>query len=97
MMDREAWVYILRCSDGTFYTGWTFDLQIRLTAHNNGKGARYVLSRRPVELVYREAVVSRSAALRRELEIKRMARTAKEDLVRSFQRREPLDPEGKGL
>lgn len=97
MTDREAWVYILRCSDGTLYTGWTFDLQIRLAAHNSGKGARYVLSRRPAELVYREVVASKSAALRRELEIKRMARATKEDLVRSFQWRDALDCEEKEL
>ena len=77
----EAWVYILRCADGTLYTGWTFDTEARLAAHNCGKGARYTASRLPVEMVYRERVASKNEALRREHRIKRMRRTAKERLV----------------
>ncbi len=77
----EAWVYILRCADGTLYTGWTFDTEARLAAHNGGKGARYTASRLPVEMVYRERVASKNEALRRERRIKRMRRSAKEQLV----------------
>jgi predicted GIY-YIG superfamily endonuclease len=77
----EAWVYILRCADGTLYTGWTFDTEARLSAHNSGKGARYTASRLPVEMVYRERVASKSDALRRERRIKRMRRSAKEQLI----------------
>lgn len=77
----EAWVYILRCADGTLYTGWTFDTEARLGAHNSGKGARYTASRLPVEMVYRERVASKSEALRRERRIKRMRRSAKEQLI----------------
>ena len=77
----EAWVYILRCADGTLYTGWTFDTEARLCVHNSGKGARYTASRLPVEMVYRERGASKSDALRRERRIKRMRRSAKERLI----------------
>ena len=63
-------VYILRCGDGTLYTGCTNDLPRRLQAHQSGRGAKYTRSRLPVELVYQEAVPDRSAALRREAAIK---------------------------
>ena len=58
-------IYILRCGDGTLYTGCTNDLPRRLQAHQSGRGAKYTRSRLPVELVYQEAVPGRSAALRR--------------------------------
>lgn len=74
-------VYILRCGDGTLYTGCTNDLDRRLRAHQAGRGAKYIRSRLPVELVYREAVPDRSAALRREAAIKRMDRRAKLALI----------------
>ena len=74
-------VYILRCGDGTLYTGCTNDLDRRLRAHQAGRGAKYTRSRLPVELVYREAVPDRSAALRREAAIKRMDRRAKLALI----------------
>ena len=74
-------VYILRCGDGTMYTGCTNDLDRRLRAHQAGRGAKYTRSRLPVELVYREAVPDRSAALRREAAIKRMDRRAKLALI----------------
>ena len=66
-------VYILRCGDGTLYTGCTNDLPRRLQAHQSGRGAKYTRSRLPVELVYQEAVPDRSAALRREAAIKSQA------------------------
>ena len=74
-------VYILRCGDGTLYTGCTNDLDRRLRAHQAGRGTKYTRSRLPVELVYREAVPDRSAALRREAAIKRMDRRAKLALI----------------
>ena len=74
-------VYILRCGDGTLYTGCTNDLDRRLRAHQAGRGAKYTRSRLPVELVYREAAADRSAALRREAPIKRMDRRAKLALI----------------
>ena len=74
--------YIVRCSDGTFYTGWTDDLDKRLYAHNSGMGSRYTRARLPVELVYKEELTSKSEALRRERAIKKMSRTAKQCLIR---------------
>lgn len=70
-------VYILRCGDGTLYTGCTNDLHRRLAAHQSGKGAKYTRSRPPVELVYSEPAADKSAALRREADIKRLSRHEK--------------------
>lgn len=77
----EWHVYVVRCADRTLYTGIARDLQARITQHNTGRGAKYTRSRRPVALVYQEAAADRSAALRREHEIKRMAPQAKRALV----------------
>ena len=77
-------VYILRCGDGTLYTGCTNDLPRRLQAHQSGRGAKYTRSRLPVELVYQEAVPDRSAALRREAAIKRLDRGRKLALIAAF-------------
>ena len=78
-------VYMLRCRDGSLYTGIARDPARRLDEHNgaSGRGARYTRARRPVALVYWEPAPDRSAAARREAEIKRMARPAKERLIRS--------------
>ena len=76
----SAWqVYVLRCADGTLYTGIAIDLERRLREHNGelGKGAKYTAARRPVELVYREQRANRSAAAQREAAIKRMSRAQK--------------------
>ena len=74
-------VYILRCGDGSLYTGCTNDLPRRLAAHQSGKGAKYTRSRPPVTLAYQEAVEDKSAALRREIAIKRLRRTEKLALI----------------
>lgn len=79
------WVYILRCADGTLYTGCTNDLSRRLAAHNAGKGAKYTRSRRPVELAYREEVPDKSAALRREAAIKGLSRQEKLALIQGLE------------
>jgi|LSQX01.3.fsa_nt_gb putative endonuclease len=71
------YTYILRCSDNTFYTGYTNDLEGRICAHNAGNGAKYTRGRLPVELVYYEEHESKSEAMRREWEIKRMSRADK--------------------
>ncbi len=76
-----AWCYILRCADGTLYTGWTTDPQRRLRQHNNGSGARYTRSRRPVTLVYLEALPDRRTAMKRERQIKALSRRQKEALI----------------
>jgi putative endonuclease len=79
---RSGWyVYIVRCADATLYTGIARDLQARIATHNAGDGAKYTKGRRPVALVYEEMVASRSAALRREYEIKRMTVPAKRMLI----------------
>ena len=78
---KENVTYILKCADGTLYTGWTNDLDRRLVAHNRGTGAKYTRSRRPVLLVYRESFPTREQAMRREWEIKRLSRKEKEALI----------------
>lgn len=75
------YTYILKCRDGTYYTGWTNNLDQRIKAHNQGKGAKYTRARRPVELAYYEIFSTKEEAMRREAQIKRMARKEKEKLV----------------
>ena len=75
------YVYILRCGDGSLYTGSTDDVPRRLAVHRSGKGAKYTRSHLPVELVYQEALADKSAALRRERAIKAMTRAAKLALI----------------
>jgi putative endonuclease len=73
--------YILECSDGTFYTGWSTDPERRERQHNAGRGARYTRDRRPVRLVYVEQQADKPSALRRELRIKRLPREKKLKLI----------------
>lgn len=73
----DWYVYILRCGDGTLYTGITDDVDRRLAAHRAGKGAKYTRGRGPLQLVYRERTEDKSAALRREIQIKRLSRGEK--------------------
>jgi putative endonuclease len=80
-MNRRWTVYILRCGDGTLYTGISNDLERRVAAHQNGTGARYTRGRRPVRVVLAESAADRGAALRREAEIRRMTRERKMELV----------------
>lgn len=75
------YVYLLRCGDGSLYTGYTDDVERRLAAHRSGKGAKYTRSRLPVELVYSEELPDKSAALRREAAIKRLPRAKKLALI----------------
>jgi UV DNA damage endonuclease len=78
----DAWfLYILRCADGSLYTGITNDVLRRCKQHNAGTAARYTRSRLPVELVYQEPQANRSEALKRELAVKRMTRANKEWLM----------------
>ncbi len=74
-------VYIVRCADGTLYTGYARDPQAREKAHNRGRGARYTAGRRPVCLVYSEPFESLGEALRRERAVKRRSRAQKEALI----------------
>jgi putative endonuclease len=77
----DAWVYILRCADGSLYTGWTVDVAKRLERHRAGKASRYTASRLPVELVYEAAMPDRTAARREEVRIKRLDRARKLELI----------------
>ena len=76
------YTYILKCKDGSLYTGWTNDLEQRVAAHNTGNGAKYTKARRPVELVYFEEFETKEQAMKREYAIKQMARKDKLELVR---------------
>lgn len=80
----KAIVYILRCSDGTLYTGWTFDIEKRISAHNSGSGAKYTRGRTPVSLCYTEELKTKEEALSREREIKKLRRHEKEALIRGL-------------
>ena len=76
------YTYIVKCSDGTFYTGWTNDLPRRMEAHNQGRGAKYTKARRPVTLIYYETFETKEEAMKREYAIKRLSRKEKEELIR---------------
>lgn len=76
------YTYILTCADGTFYCGWTNDLDKRVKAHNAGQGAKYTKSRRPVALSYFETFQTKEEAMKREYAIKRLTRKKKEALLR---------------
>lgn len=78
------YVYILTCSDGTLYTGWTTDLAERLAAHQAGRGARYTRTRLPVKLVYQETCPDRSSAMKRERAIKELTRAQKLALLEKY-------------
>lgn len=78
----ETWsLYVLRCGDGTLYTGIAVDVQSRLEAHRSGKGAKYTRGRGPLELVYTEVCSSHSHALKREMAVKRLTKQEKEVLI----------------
>ncbi len=75
------YVYIVECVDGTYYTGYTTEVKRRIKEHNQGEAAKYTRGRRPVELKYQESCASRSQALKRECEIKKLSRAGKERLI----------------
>ena len=75
------YTYIVRCIDGTLYTGWTTDVKQRMDAHNAGRGAKYTRGRGPVTLVYQEAFETKEAAMQREYQIKHMSREEKLKLI----------------
>ena len=79
----DAWVYMLRCADGSLYTGWSNDLERRLARHRAGTASRYTASRLPVELAMAAAMPDRSSAMREEARIKRLDRSAKLALIES--------------
>ena len=85
----EAYVYILRCHDGSLYTGWTVDLEKRVSTHNSGKGGRYTRSRLPVKLFASLELDDKSAARREEARVKALSRPEKLALAKSW----PVPPE----
>ena len=80
-MEKIWKLYILRCGDGSLYTGIALDVQARLAQHREGTGAKYTRGRGPLELVYSEACESHSQALKREYEIKSLTRSEKLELI----------------
>ncbi len=81
MAGKQNVTYILRCSDGTLYTGWTNNIGKRLEAHNAGKGGKYTRVRTPVELVYLETYETKQEAMSREVQIKQLTRKEKDRLI----------------
>ena len=84
-------VYILRCSDKSLYTGWTVNLTNRLNQHRMGKASKYTRARLPLELAYFEILENKSAALKREAAIKKLSRSEKLDLISNFNLPHQLD------
>ena len=80
-MEQNWHLYILRCGDGTLYTGITTDVEKRFAQHQSGKGAKYTRGRGPLVLVYRETCGSHSQALKREYEVKSLSREKKQELI----------------
>ena len=78
------YLYILRCGDGTFYTGITTDVERRLEEHRQGRGAKYTRGRGPLELAYQEGCGTHSEALKREAAIKKLSREKKEQLIAEY-------------
>jgi putative endonuclease len=87
--------YLLECRDGSYYCGWTTDLEKRVQAHAAGKGARYTRSRLPVSLVYFEELNSRAEAMRREWELRQKDHEIKQNLARSFNEADRKQPDKK--
>ena len=79
----DNYIYILRCADGSLYTGWTNNLEKRLAAHQSGKGGKYTRARLPVALIYYEQFDTKQEAMRREWEIKQLTREEKLSLIAS--------------
>lgn len=80
---QSNYTYILECSDGTLYTGWTTDIDKRLLRHNSGQGAKYTRARLPVKLLYYEVFPTKKQAMSREYDIKKMSRAEKLTLIHS--------------
>ena len=81
-MSEVNYTYILECKDGTYYTGWTNNLEKRLKDHNEGRGAKYTKARLPVSLIYYEEFQTKEEAMRREYAIKHMTRNEKEKIMK---------------
>ena len=84
----KGYAYLLICSDGSLYAGWTNDPERRLKAHNSGTASKYTRSRRPVEMVYLEEFETKSEAMKREAALKMMTREQKLELVKACEQKE---------
>ena len=91
----KNYVYMLRCRDGSLYTGWTNHLQKRVEAHNAGTGGKYTRSHRPVTLVYYETYETKEEAMRREYAIKQLPTARKRELVAAFEGKMGVDHEAR--
>ena len=78
------YAYLVRCSDNTFYAGWTNNIEKRIQSHNAGTGAKYTRPRRPVQLAYLESFETKSEAMKREAALKKLSRKEKEALAEAF-------------
>jgi len=85
----KGYAYLLKCSDGSLYAGWTNDPERRLKAHNSGTASKYTRSRRPVEMVYLEEFETKSEAMKREAALKMMTREQKLELIKICKQKEP--------
>lgn len=83
-MEKQDCVYILECSDGTLYTGWTNNIDKRFAAHQSGQGAKYTKVRLPVKLVYIEKCEDKSTGMKREYEIKQLKKSEKLELISRY-------------
>ena len=83
-MSKACYTYIVQCSDGSFYTGWTNNLVSRIETHNKGKGAKYTKARLPVELVFSKEFENKSEAMKFEYSIKQLSRVQKEKLILAY-------------
>jgi putative endonuclease len=92
----DAWVYMLRCADGSLYTGWSVDVARRLARHRSGRASRYTASRLPVELALALPMPDRAAAMREEARIKRLDRAGKLALIAACGGAEKQDAGGGG-
>lgn len=95
MADHEHLVYILKCKDNTFYTGYTNNLNRRLHLHESGKGAKYTRGRGPFEVVYTQGHSTKEEALRREYAIKQLKRIGKQALIETYLRESDSDANSK--
>lgn len=83
-MNEKHFAYILECADGTYYTGYTNNLEKRVETHNAGKGGKYTRTRLPVKLIYTEEFATKNEAMSREWAIKQLTRREKEELVKGY-------------
>lgn len=92
-MEKHYYTYLVRCSDGSFYCGYAANPTARARVHNQGKGAKYTRSRRPVTLVYTECFDTKSEAMSRECQIKKLTHNAKQLLVEMYEKRKEEENE----